>query len=131
MDGDPVREKGRGGGLPQGRPRQMWGGPGGGASCSLCGELISAHVAELELEFDGETQDGGPALFHVHALCFSIWETERQRTAATNRLNGKAIHADPRAGKLLTRCNLGTMPNSELDTDPQQGAESPHSADAG
>jgi hypothetical protein len=64
--------------LPDRAPERMWGGPGSGAVCILCGEPVIAGQTELELEFSVKEGDGQPAHHHSHARCFTLWELERQ-----------------------------------------------------
>jgi hypothetical protein len=67
--------------LPNRPPDRMWGGPGGGAPCAICGTPATAEESELELEFgDGEDQSG--ERFSVHARCFAFWDAERRKLRA-------------------------------------------------
>ena len=74
------------GGLPARRPDSIWGGPGAGACCTLCGACLSDDEMELEVEFSRE--DGlGADKYHVHVSCFAVWEAElRKVEAARSRL---------------------------------------------
>ena len=73
---DKAREAMRAGKLPSRRPERTWGGPGVGASCAICSEVIKRHHLELELQFK---QDGsaGLTVYHLHIRCFTAWEFER------------------------------------------------------
>lgn len=72
-----AREAMKAGRLPEHPPERMWGGPGSGASCAVCGKTVGKKEVEFELQF---TSDGGPAPvnYHVHARCFAAWELERR-----------------------------------------------------
>ena len=72
-----AREAMKSGNLPDHRPERMWGGPGSGAPCAVCGETVDKDGVELELQF---TSDGGfdTTNYHVHAPCFAAWELERR-----------------------------------------------------
>lgn len=72
-------------GLPARRPDSIWGGPGGGACCTICGAQLSDDEMELEIEFARE--DGfGADRYHVHVSCFAAWEAElRKAEAASSR----------------------------------------------
>lgn len=62
--------------LPDRRPDHVWGGPGSGTPCAVCGKVVDKGDVELELQF---TSDGvsAAARYHVHAKCFGAWERER------------------------------------------------------
>ena len=63
--------------LPDRKPARVWGGSGSGTVCALCGQPVTAQQPELELEFAGDPS-GGLTCYHVHVLCFSLWESERK-----------------------------------------------------
>ncbi|MDB6089646.1 MAG: hypothetical protein JWN85_2430 [Gammaproteobacteria bacterium] len=69
-----AREAMRAGQLPSRLPSRLWGGPGVGACCTICGR--PSERGELELEFapDGDDRDRGN--HHVHIHCFAAWELE-------------------------------------------------------
>ena len=72
-----AREAIRTGKLPNRRPDRTWGGPGVGASCTICGEPVTKDQLEFEIQF---ARDGSvPELdkFHIHVRCFAAWEFER------------------------------------------------------
>lgn len=64
--------------LPQSRPARMWGGPGVGACCTICGERMGRNETEFELQFDGDGAAHGAETYHLHIGCFAAWEFERQ-----------------------------------------------------
>jgi hypothetical protein len=63
------------GNLPNRRPDRMWGGPGVGVPCTVCGAPVTHDELELEMEF---TLDAGPksSKHHIHIRCFSALEAE-------------------------------------------------------
>ena len=68
-----------------GMPDRMWGGPGVGLECVICGEPIPRDQTELELEF---RRDGGKESYHVHVPCFQRWtlqQPERESSETANR----------------------------------------------
>ena len=78
--GDP-RTPGHDGGLPARRPDSIWGGPGAGACCTICGTHLADTEMELEIEFvrgDGFSADR----YHVHVSCFAAWEAELRKAEA-------------------------------------------------
>jgi hypothetical protein len=84
-----VHEAIRTGMLPHRRPDRMWGGPGAGATCTLCGVPVRRDELELELEFVQDDDYAEPAKYHVHLRCFTAWEIELDRPAQTpNGHNG-------------------------------------------
>ncbi|MGH2448421.1 MAG: hypothetical protein ACRDFS_07445 [Chloroflexota bacterium] len=107
MDEDSVlraraREAMKAANLPDRRPEGLWGGPGSGATCAVCGKTVGTGEVELELQF---TSDQGPGAgsYHVHARCFAAWELER-------RNGGSNGHSLPQPG------NGGIMADRERNT---------------
>lgn len=97
-----AREAMKAGRLPQDPPERMWGGPGSGASCALCGKTVGNEEVEFELQFASD-RGTGTASYHVHARCFAAWELERRNEPP----NG---HALPEEG------NKGIMPGRGRNT---------------
>ena len=69
--------------LPKHRPSALWGGPGSGKSCAVCGKTIETGDVEMELQFTSEGGTG-TANYHVHARCYAVWERERQNRDANS-----------------------------------------------
>lgn len=90
--------------LPEQRPERMWGGPGSGASCAICGKIIGTGEVEFELQF-APKGGSGAANYHVHVQCFSAWELERRNGSPNGHL--------PQAG------NEGIMLDGERNTTTQ------------
>ena len=67
----------RAGDMPTCGPERLWGGPGNGARCAICGSTVGRDETEFELEFRLDV-DRGRGNYHVHARCFAAWELERQ-----------------------------------------------------
>ena len=81
----PTKQPGRApetGSLPNRRPDFMWAGPGGGATCSICGATAGPETVEFELAFASESGPGSEN-FHVHVSCFTAW---RERRGTPSRL---------------------------------------------
>lgn len=80
-DEGTLREKARkaiqAGMLPSRPPDRVWGGPGAGTDCTLCGEALRHDGLEFETEF--ARGDVGPGIDtrHFHIRCFAAWEFER------------------------------------------------------
>jgi hypothetical protein len=89
-DEQVLREKARAavetGKLPERRPDRTWGGPGVGASCSVCDEPVTSDQLEFEIQFRRDGDNPGLDKFHVHIRCFAAWEFER-------RQDGAALHS--------------------------------------
>jgi hypothetical protein len=68
--------------LPNHPPTSMWGGPGCGAGCAVCGEPLQRDEIEYELEFADNPDDGRLRTYHVHVKCFTAWERERHNLQA-------------------------------------------------
>ena len=60
----------------------MWGGPGVGERCAICGELITRDQLELEIQFARDGAASDPDTFHVHVRCFAAWEFERTKVGS-------------------------------------------------
>ncbi|MGH7305384.1 MAG: hypothetical protein ACRELZ_19035 [Candidatus Rokuibacteriota bacterium] len=60
--------------LPNRRPDRMWGGPGAGADCAICGKPAKSDAVEFEIEFVRDGTDSGLDKYHVHIHCFAKWE---------------------------------------------------------
>lgn len=61
--------------MPHRKPDQMWGGPGTGAPCVICGNALDHSDMIFDLEFAGDY--GDVRNFQVHVACFKAWEAER------------------------------------------------------
>jgi hypothetical protein len=98
------------GSLPESRPERMWGGPGGGSSCALCGMTIRGEEMEFELQFSSR-EDPGAGNYHVHVRCFAAWELERRNAESTDnslpRVNDSHIMAGRELSK--TKTNEGEL----------------------
>jgi hypothetical protein len=81
---EKVREIMRAGRMPDRAPDHVWGGPGTGAECAVCGAYTTHAEVELEIEF---TQPDGrrASSYLVHLRCYSMLELERQSRAAEPR----------------------------------------------
>jgi len=82
--------------VPSRKPEAVWGGPGSGVDCVICGSRISGDQLGFELEFVPD--DGSRQLFtrHVHIPCFAAWEnecqTELQREADDGTMGRRDRH---------------------------------------
>lgn len=119
-----VREAIRGGKLPHRWPDKIWGGPGQGCACAVCGEISSSKEMAFDLEFAGEGQE--PAVsHHMHLSCFAVWELERNdpHISRLHRPTNGAMGCQDRDSQSETGCfNVarlqalaadGTMPQHE------------------
>lgn len=70
-----AREALRSGRLPSGKPESVWGGPGSGVTCAVCGQHVGGNQLGFELEF---ARGGESFIRHVHIPCFAAWEFECQ-----------------------------------------------------
>lgn len=82
--------------LPEQRPQCMWGGPGSGESCAVCGKTIGTEEVEMELQFASEN---GTASYRVHAQCFAAWERERSK----GRSNDPSLPKEGNGGMISGR----------------------------
>jgi hypothetical protein len=61
--------------LPTCSPTGVWGGPGTGKTCAVCGQVIGRDSLGFELEFGGDDVEGRK-VHDVHIWCFAAWEFE-------------------------------------------------------
>ena len=73
-----AREAMRAGDLPLRSPDKLWGGPATGDRCAVCGESTTPGEIELEIEFTHDSEVGRTR-YHVHPLCFAIFNRELER----------------------------------------------------
>jgi len=70
--------------LPRQPPERIWGGPGGGATCVVCGKKVGREEMEFELQFSSpENPDWENC--HVHVGCFAAWEVERRNEGSSDQ----------------------------------------------
>ncbi len=90
---EQARQLIRQGSLPSAAPRQVWGGPGAGLSCALCGDAIPK--SELEYEIDSKT-----GVLHFHFMCHAAWQLECLRaTPGKTEAPSPGLAPDPGAEK--------------------------------
>ena len=65
--------------LPSRPPDRTWGGPGGGAPCTVCNEPVTRYQLGFEIQFAHDGDTPGLDKFHVHVRCFAVWEMERTK----------------------------------------------------
>jgi hypothetical protein len=73
-----AREAVERGKIPRRRPDRTWGGPGVGATCSICDEPVTSAQLEFEIQFSRDGDNPGLDKYHVHIRCFAAWEFERR-----------------------------------------------------
>ncbi len=82
LDDDSLRRKAReairSGTLPIRLPDRTFGGPGSGATCSLCGDQVRRYQMGLEIEFDRSGAPLGVDRYQLHPRCFAAWARERK-----------------------------------------------------
>jgi hypothetical protein len=91
--------------LPDRSPERMWGGPGVGACCVICGRAVKRDEVEFEMEFARDAENPGPRNYHIHVRCFAAWEFERPafRMAETISASDEARLAAPPTEALKSR----------------------------
>lgn len=96
-----AREAIQSGVLPRDRPEGVWGGPGSGEDCSVCGRPVKTDELGYEIEIDGSS---GPDSLQLHIQCFTAWDLQCQEfdapdhgrlrwveNRASMRVNGRDI----------------------------------------
>jgi hypothetical protein len=68
--------------LPNRPPDRMFGGPGVGTPCAVCGASVEQDEAELEIEWDDGTSAN---TYHLHARCFAALDLELREHELTRR----------------------------------------------
>ena len=78
---EKARELIRAGKLPSRAPDSLFGGPGTGAKCAICGAATAQSDMELEIEFDDPRSSNSDS-YLVHQRCFSMLELEVQNVTS-------------------------------------------------
>ena len=89
-----AREAIRTGKLPDAPPDRMWGGPAGGADCTICGAPVPPDQMEFEIEFAHHGDRAGPDRHHLHVQCFEAWELERRENALVSEETSSTADGD-------------------------------------
>jgi hypothetical protein len=79
---EKAREAVQSGKLPSRGPDRMWGGPGVGAECAVCGLLGTKDEMAFEIEFAHDGDNPGLDKYQVHIRCFAAWEFERRHNGS-------------------------------------------------
>jgi hypothetical protein len=95
--------------LPRHRPDRMWGGPGNGATCAVCGQAVSRAEMGFDLEFAGGTSAPSAVNHQFHVRCFAAWEFELDSVEHAHR-----AHDEP-AQLLRTHSGEATINSRERD----------------
>jgi hypothetical protein len=74
-----AREAMRRGTLPSRRSDRMYGGPGSGQPCVVCGKPLPPEEMEIELEFNRDGATRGVDQHHLHQRCYAAWESSVPR----------------------------------------------------
>ena len=101
-----AREAMKAGNLPDRRPERMWGGPGSGESCAVCGKAVDKEDVELELQFTSG-EGAGAANCHVHGRCFAAWELERRNGSANGQPLSQSGNGGIMPGRDRNETNTG------------------------
>ena len=77
MDAAKIRAMIQAGSLPNRKADATYGGPGCGATCPVCGQVVTAADVEMELEFR-DRAGGRVDTYHLHGKCHAYWDFERR-----------------------------------------------------
>ena len=77
---EQAKEAIQSGRLPANRQDRMWGGPGLGVRCTVCGLDITRDQLEMQIEFGRDGTNPGIDTYHLHVRCFAAWEFERNKS---------------------------------------------------
>jgi hypothetical protein len=81
---DQARTAMHSGRLPSCPPERMWGGPGSGACCAVCGQALKQDEVEIELQFPPDHDGRALCNRHLHIGCFKAWEWVASRHGGVN-----------------------------------------------
>ena len=76
---DKARDAVRCGSLPARFPSRVFGGPGSGNACAVCGQQIRRQEMEIELEFTMQDAPTRTDRYRFHPVCCNAWESERTK----------------------------------------------------
>lgn len=85
---EKVWDRMQAGDLPARKPDRVWGGPGVGARCAVCGLPVTEQEVEMELEFTGSGSNAGSTRHHLHVRCYAALELECQKLRADGARDG-------------------------------------------
>jgi hypothetical protein len=109
-----AREAIQGGKVPNRCPQRVWGGPGSGACCAVCGDAVTQNEFEMELEFARGDGDSGVIEYLFHVSCFTAWDSERCN------FNGMARGTMVGSGRThLARSQIPPVANGAPTSDPR------------
>jgi len=75
--------------VPNRLPDRIWGGPGAGTPCTVCGAPVKQDEAELEVEW---SEGASTTNHHFHTRCFAALELEiREREPTQLPLAASAL----------------------------------------
>jgi hypothetical protein len=90
--------------MPVRQPDRMWGGPGSGEPCSICGAVMTPQDIGLEVQFRADESGISTFTHHLHARCLAAWEEEvHARRAAKNDDALTRLHAHGGDGTIADR----------------------------
>jgi hypothetical protein len=105
-DENTLRQKARealqSGRLPHRPAERMWGGPGSGADCPVCGNPLTKEEMGFDIEFAGEGEGARAINHHFHIRCFAAWEFERRNINGAPE-NGQALQSSVGHGTIAGR----------------------------
>jgi hypothetical protein len=105
-DEDIFRQKARqalqSGRLPHRPAERMWGGPGSGADCAVCGNPLKRDEMGFDVEFAGDEEASRAVNHHFHIRCFAAWEIERRNCNGTYE-KGQALQSPVDNGRIAGR----------------------------
>jgi hypothetical protein len=108
-----AREAIQAGKVPNRCPQRVWGGPGSGACCALCGDSVTQDEFEMELEFARGDGDSGVVEYLFHVSCYTAWDSERRNFNGTAR--GTMVGS---GGKHLARSQILPVADAAPVSDP-------------
>jgi hypothetical protein len=82
--------------IPRHPVGRVWGGPGNGESCAVCGRPVRPEELAFEIEIVAETGRSAERVFH--SRCFAAWERE----------------CEPELGTLSERLLPGGLPGGTI-----------------
>jgi len=116
-----AREAIEAGRLPSHHPRRVWGGPGTGGCCAVCGHATEPHQIEFELDFGLDEESPSSVNYFAHSACFEAWKSELWHIRAGERPESSPRTAEGRHG-LPSASFDGTMDGCEYAVTNRRGS---------
>jgi hypothetical protein len=90
--------------VPNRPPDRIWGGPGVGTPCMVCGARVKSNEAELEVEWCDGTSTTNQ---HFHTRCFAALEAEIREREPAERPFGTGAQLESGSAAFIAEADKG------------------------